>query len=309
MTDADDVTSERLSPEDAFELLAHETRFGILEALNETNSSPLTFSELRRRVGVRDAGQFNYHLGKLDGRFVRGVGDGESGTDGDDDTDQNTSGYDLTAAGKRVVGAVLSGSYSKQFDADGMETEASCLECGDPMKLRFRDGGVKVSCPDCGDYTDFDVPPSAFKAWPREEIPAVVDRWLDRMHWSAEKGFCPNCDGRFDRSVCAATDDDAPEWLRGTDFEAIVGYECRRCGDSWTTVVPIVALMHPAVVAFHYEYGIDLRETPPWDLDWIRPKLATVTNQRPLRIEIPVTIEDETRVFTFDESLDVVEES
>ncbi|WP_158056825.1 DUF7351 domain-containing protein [Halorussus halophilus] len=306
MTDADDVTSERLSPEEAFELLAHETRFGILEALNEAADSPLAFSELRRQVGVRDAGQFNYHLGKIDGQFVRSVGDGDDGTDNDEAV--GDSGYELTAAGKRVVGAVLSGSYSQRFDADGMATAAPCLECGEPMKLRFRDGGVKITCPDCGDYTDFDVPPGVFEAWPREEIPSVVDRWLDRMHWSAEKGFCPNCDGRFDRSVHAATDDDAPEWVRGTDFEAIVAYGCRRCGDSWTTVVPIVVLTHPALVAFHYEHDIVLRETPPWDLDWLRPPMATVANERPLRVEVPVTIADERRVFTFDETLDVVEE-
>ena len=32
---------------------------------------PRTFSELREAVGMRDSGQFNYHLDKLLGTFVR----------------------------------------------------------------------------------------------------------------------------------------------------------------------------------------------------------------------------------------------
>ncbi|WP_438267488.1 DUF7347 domain-containing protein [Haladaptatus halobius] len=52
-----------------------------------TAEKPLTFSELRERVGIRDTGRFNYHLSKLRERFVRETDDG----------------YDLGHAGERVI--------------------------------------------------------------------------------------------------------------------------------------------------------------------------------------------------------------
>lgn len=63
MDEADDETG--VTPEEAFALLANETRVSALEALWESRGEIVPFSELRRRVGVRDAGQFHYHLSKL----------------------------------------------------------------------------------------------------------------------------------------------------------------------------------------------------------------------------------------------------
>jgi DNA-binding transcriptional ArsR family regulator len=58
-----------------FDLLSDGTRLAIVRALAEhRHDDPahvaLTFSELRERVGARDAGRFNYHLGKLRGVLV-----------------------------------------------------------------------------------------------------------------------------------------------------------------------------------------------------------------------------------------------
>lgn len=88
---------------DAFELLANETRLAILLALWEAyepfgTGGGLTFSELRDRVGMRDSGQFNYHLGKLEGEFVQS-------TDG---------GYKLRPAGEKITRAVIGGLDSKR---------------------------------------------------------------------------------------------------------------------------------------------------------------------------------------------------
>ncbi|ERH08552.1 MAG: hypothetical protein J07HX64_00293 [halophilic archaeon J07HX64] len=82
-TDHETVREEAL---DALAALGNEHRIRILRALAEAET-PLSFSELRRRVGIDDTGRFNYHLGELCGRFVR---NGESG-------------YELGTAGERVV--------------------------------------------------------------------------------------------------------------------------------------------------------------------------------------------------------------
>ena len=81
MDDSDDgegITVERQSPEAAFALLGDETRVGILQALGETPDEPVPFAELQGRVGMRDSGGFNYHLGKLRGSFVRRTEVGEA---------------------------------------------------------------------------------------------------------------------------------------------------------------------------------------------------------------------------------------
>ena len=59
-----------LAPDDAFELLGNETRVRILQTLG-TADEPVPFSELHDRVGLRDSGQFNYHLDRLVGHFLQ----------------------------------------------------------------------------------------------------------------------------------------------------------------------------------------------------------------------------------------------
>ncbi|MFB6206666.1 MAG: ArsR/SmtB family transcription factor, partial [Haloglomus sp.] len=80
-----------LSPDEAFGVLGNETRIQILQTLGEADG-PLSFTELRDRVGIRQGSQFNYHLDKLVGHFVRKTDDG----------------YELRLAGRRVIYAVLS---------------------------------------------------------------------------------------------------------------------------------------------------------------------------------------------------------
>lgn len=122
------MTMERLSPEEAFGLLGHEIRFGVLEALNDADGT-LQFSTLRDRVGVQDSGQFNHHLGDLTGRFVHETDDG----------------YQLAPAGKQVVGAVLSGAFTKEMETGSVDTEAPCLVCDEGMEAHFRKGGITLA--------------------------------------------------------------------------------------------------------------------------------------------------------------------
>lgn len=69
-----------------FGLLSDETRLDIVRALAERNFEEsgrpcLSFSELRDRVGVRDAGRFNYHLAQLRGSLVEKTPEGYALTD------------------------------------------------------------------------------------------------------------------------------------------------------------------------------------------------------------------------------------
>lgn len=289
--DADEVVAERLPPDEAFELLAHELRFRILETLNDADG-PLAFSDLRERAGVDDPGQFNYHLGKLAGRFVSS----------DDD------GYDLAAPGWRVVGAVLSGGYTKALDAEPIDTGAACLSCGSEMELRFRGDKIDIRCRECEEtYTDTPIPAGIFEGVAPEDAAAVVDRWLKRLHATADYGFCPNCEGELDRALLLPDDEGAPADLDADD-EPLAHYDCTRCGFGWYSSLPFAVVLHPAVVGLYHDHGIDVRTTPFWDLDGLEVDAATVGSRDPLRVDVTVPLGDEVRVFTFDRDLDLVDE-
>jgi DNA-binding IclR family transcriptional regulator len=92
----------------ALSALAHEARIDILRALADADA-PLTFTELKTRVGLADAGRFNYHLGELREHFVR----------------RTETGYALTYRGKRLV---VAGSEGVDV-ASGTDPETTCPVC------------------------------------------------------------------------------------------------------------------------------------------------------------------------------------
>lgn len=283
---------KQLPPDEVFELLAHGTRFSILEHLNNSNGG-LTFAELRARVGIDDPGRFNYHLQKLTGRFVR----------------KDSDSYELTGSGRRLVGAVLSGTYTKALSGGRISMNAACLNCGEPMETRFEQDEVSIYCPACGmTYTEVELSPGVLEGHSREEVPKVVDRWLRRNQAAAERGFCYNCDGRIETTVETVSEEESMDCVDAPAPHVTVRYDCGRCNLQWYSAVPVALLSHPAVVSFHYEHGIDVRDVRPWELDWPRPGVSTVTNQQPLRIEVPISLDEETLVLKVDASLEVVGE-
>lgn len=110
-TEAPGIREEGL---EALEKLANEHRIRILQVLAEADA-PLSFTELRREVGIGDTGQFNYHLTELLGRFV----------------DQTDGGYELNRPGKRVVVA----ASDVDLEATAMAPESpwaeECPVCGE----------------------------------------------------------------------------------------------------------------------------------------------------------------------------------
>ena len=287
----DDPTVTRLAPDEAFGLLGDETRFEILRVLNRAEES-LSFSELRTRVGADDPGGFNYHLGKLAGQFVRKTEDG----------------YDVSPPGARVVGAVLSGGYTAEFSADPVPVDGNCLHCGGRLEAVFREHGITIDCTGCEwMFTDPEIPAGLMDGMDAAAAPTVVARWLRTLDEAAEVGMCANCHGQLDSTLYLSDDEDAPDWLDGSGLVGMEFHECGRCGHRYNRSVQLAVLSHPLVAAFHYEHGIDLRETPRWELPWLKEDNATVESTDPLRIAVPMTLGGETRTFVFDRELDVVE--
>lgn len=277
MNDAPDTEFDAA---EAFALLGDETRVAILEALAGSAEDPQSFAQLRERVGVEDSGRFNYHLGKLVGRFV----------EKDDD------GYRLTFAGSRVVGAVYEGTYAEGDDIEPIPLDADCPDCGGTLELRYADERVTIACVDCEEsVSEFGFPPGAIADREPETLPSVLTShtmtMLERLH----AGLCTNCSGRV------------PPAFESREEGIVVEFACDRCHATATTSLSSVLLTEPAVVAFHYDHGVDVRRTSPWTLPWLVESDAEQVSASPARYAVSGTLDGEVLRVVVDDRLDVVE--
>lgn len=276
------------APEEVFALLGNDLRMRILQALFEDPYTPLSFSALRERVDERDSGKFNYHLGKLVGRFVR----------------KTDEGYELTMAGWQIIGAILAGTYTGSEALDPIDLDVSCPSCAGTTRLTYEDERVLIACVDCEEQlSSAGVPPGVIDGYDREEIPHVFEQWMRTLIDQAERGFCVSCSGRIVPEVLVDCED---EQLGRID-EPHVKYSCQRCPEICSLALGSALLNHPAVVGFHYDHGIDLRTAQTWSLDWARRGAAVAESRDPLRARVDIELDGDRLSLVVDDALDVVE--
>lgn len=268
-------------PADTVSLLANETRAAILrelgEHLNEVGEPP-SFSTLRERVGVADSGQFNYHLGQLEGRFLEAVADG----------------YNLTPFGARVVGLLFAGVLEGGTHGP-VEYPVACRWCGSAQTTEFQGGVVEVRCENDHTETHF-LPPGALAN--RDLVAATDLAWrltLQSLELAVD-GNCPVCGGEVDPG------------LRRTDEDLSFYADCDTCPVTVMADPTLIVLSHPAVQGFLWEGGVDMDDRP-WALEWCRPGEARVTSSDPLRVAVDVVAGEDTITVTLDETGTVVDVS
>ncbi|SIR52433.1 Helix-turn-helix domain-containing protein [Haladaptatus litoreus] len=272
-----------LSPEEAFSLLGNDTRIGIIQTLWEADE-PLSFSELHDRVGLRDSGQFNYHLNKLVGLFVR----------------QKDGKYELPFAGFRVIGAILSGTYTQRAESTTYELDSPCVKCETMLEAEYDEEMVTVRCPTCDEqWSKFGFPPGAFEGRDTAELPRTFERWLRNVFLMMADGVCLNCSGRTTKSLVTESKHFEQESEIGVEFV------CERCNDHGFGSIGSYILQHPAVVAFHYEHGINLREQSAWELEWLIENEAEIIAEIPLLVEYTVELDGDELTVTVDDELTV----
>lgn len=182
----------------------------ILKTLGSAGE-PLSFTELRDRVGIRQGGQFNYHLDKLTGHFLAKTDDG----------------YSLRRAGERVIEAILSGAVIEAPVMNYTELDQSCYYCGGPVAVNFAEEKVGVYCTDCdgnyGGLEDLDepldpayrgrlgympLPPAGVRGRTPEEVLSAATIWGHLDLFTQGHGICPKCSARLDESVSICRDHD-----------------------------------------------------------------------------------------------------
>jgi hypothetical protein len=284
---------EAVDPENAFAALSDETRIEILRALWDADDRAVSFSELREAVGMRDSGQFNYHLDKLTDRFVT----------------RGEEGYRLRLAGIGIVGSLLAGAYTMEGSVESFGVDDACPSCGSPMTFQYEDEWVSIDCDECPVTSDFGIPPGVFEGYDVEEFPEVAQRYGRTLIRQVGNGFCPYCEGRVRPTVGPAHDADSssPEVPDHLENVPSVAFTCDRCDESVTADLGFALLEHPAVVSFYYDHDVDVREASIWRFGALSNDRSWITDRDPFRAVVTYPAGDEELRLTVDDELNVLD--
>lgn len=306
---------ERPSPADAdeaFHLLSDETRLGILRVLWEAevpaNETSLRFADLRDRLGGGDPGRLNYHLNKLQGRFVR----------------RTEEGYELMDAGRRIVRLILSGTAIDDPHVEPVPVDSPCWFCGGQPEWAYRDGWRYLECTSCearcvesfppGVISKTEFPPSGIRGRTPDEINEADRIWGAHRRATVMDGVCPECAGDMPITSIDVCDDHRPDWdayqyceTCGSLFWMVVSHVCEGCRYRWRLPTLFYPSRHPAVVAYYHDHGIEFdlatHEQRSLLLDIEEERLS----QDPLRIRLSIPVENEVLRLTYDDHMEVVD--
>lgn len=271
---------------EVFELASNETRMDVLWALaNAFGESPadpwVDYSDLREAAGVRDKGNFNYHLDRLDGLVVK-----------------ERAGYRLSATGMQLVSAVASRGLDPAWTWGPVDVPGDCVRCGESLSLRYAHGSLRLEC-GADEHTRY-LPgrPSLLEDHSEESVAEHVAVLLSREVSLVRRGVCPACEGALDGRIRSGDD-------TAVDHRHYHG-SCRRCWFQSGFTVGTSVLPHPALVAFFHERGVDVRERPFWTLPFCRPGAETVVSEDPLRVRVDVDRDGDSLSLTLDREAGVV---
>lgn len=299
------------TPDEMFSVIANETRLEVLRTLGEADD-PLRFSELFERVDYSDAPNFNYHLKRLKGHFI-------------EDTE---TGYVLLPEGERVVKAVLAGFMSDKPEVERAQVDTACFMCGgDEMEVSYRNGGIRVFCPECQGSGDPSHPPTGTESdesdsdlignvglpsagvWNRSptDILRVGELWSCWMAHASARNVCPECSAPIDHSVQVcddhATGDGRCETC-GLHSGVTVTSTCTHCIRDQRFDFAALLLANPDVMAFMIDHGLDPLIPRAFHHSSLE---ADILSTDPLKAHFTFSAGDETLTLTVDDDLDVVD--
>lgn len=295
MTDSTgDPSADGDGPQDAFSLIGNETRATILQVLaapeGEGPWKELSFSDLRERVDPEmDTSQFNYHLQKLVGQYV-------SSTE---------SGYQINPSGVTLYRTIVAGTFTREASLDPIDADFECHFCGARVTGVYEDDQFRVRCPECTHtYARNILPPSVVDDG--SDILHRVDQSTRHEMLTAAEKVCPTCLNRLDPTVIPAAD--AP-FHQGDQVEVMARLRCSHCGATRYMTIGTMLLREASLVAFAYDHGIDVTETPVWEFAFAATDTALQVRSRdPWELEFSLTLDDETLELVVDADLEVIEE-
>lgn len=313
--DSDSGSVETLSPEEAFGVLGNETRMDILQTLGEAEE-PLSFTDVRDRVGIRQGAQFNYHLEKLVGHFVRKTDDG----------------YTLSPAARRVIEAVLSGLVTNPVNVPPTRIDRACPFCGETVLASYWNENLMLWCPGCpgryaiGDRPGLGVLPEEYGFLGRLPLPpaGIQDRpleaaWRSAWIWanlefiSMSTGVCPRCSGspEIEITVCDSHPEEGFCEDCGSRFAVCGTAICGTCNYEVAGQFSLFLMDSLELITFLTSNSRNPvspdGETPP-KLNTVHAEYAEeVLSTEPFEARFTFTIGDDALTVTVDDDLTVVE--
>lgn len=278
--------------DEALKAVANETRLRIVIDLGATVRDGAygtrRFSELLDAVGVTDSGQLTYHLDKLrEQKYV----------------ERTDEGYRLTLRGLRIYQFVRSGVLSRTPDIDPLTIGLTHDDCGEPLSIRYEDQRMYGECEACDEIIGVNpVQPSAFDPGDRESMSDAYRQrfWMD--NFAMTQGFCPYCGGDVTTRIDYRHTEAVPTESQGED--PAITFTCEVCRWFITTTIEFPGYLHPAVVAFCHERGLDIREHNPVNLPLEFPEYV-VHSEDPWRVAVTYAYDGDEITLTFDDDLTV----
>lgn len=260
----EDQTTIPTAAVDSFSVLANETRLSILLTLWEAQygakgPDSLAFSELRERVGMRDSGQFNYHLETLTDRFIK----------------KTEVGYGLTYGGARFIRTILAWEPADSPTIEPTKLDRHCPFCGAPIEISYSEEFVAVDCTQCkgfgsaidGALQKGPLPPAGVVGRTPDEVLLIAVIYHLHLTDPMLKGVCPECTAPVERRLRCCSDHDASDGsctACGSRFLGTIPMHCQNCYAPNLAPVWNLVMQHPAVISFFYDRDIELWKDP-WE--------------------------------------------
>lgn len=286
-----DETADRLGP---FALIGDETRARIVETLGEARLErgvrpTLSFSDLRSRADLDvPSSQFNYHLQHLLGTFV----------------EKTEAGYRMRVEGRVVYHALRAGTFARAGADAARRLAMACHYCEGDVEAVFDDGVASVRCRACEHcYEIMGVPPVVVA----DETDAVerFAAYSRQKQFAFAGGHCSTCGNAVETEFRRSPDLPFDEHDRG---EVSVYRPCDHCGDQLFLSVGEVLLYDPGVVSFCHERGLDVLNTPHWEIPFAATdETVSVLDTDPWRLSLRIPLAGDELELVVDERLAVVE--
>ena len=301
---------------EAFELLGNETRLAILLALWEAvdpvrppSETALPFSELRKRVGIRHGAQFNYHLDKLVGQFVR----------------KTDAGYTLTTSAERILSVIWAGTLTGSSSFADEQIDAACMLCGTPTLVAYSDGILTQRCPSCDGVTreptessgviarEYRPPVGLENRTPREFVQEGKTWHRHQRHAFIEK-TCPDCSGTVTATIHVCDDHDSHDLTVCDRCERVheidASFVCDVCKSSMRTGIWNTILTDVAVIAFFHEHGLDtkaLEDELAYGVLYEAVERVAVHSEEPLEVVVSVELDGDRLDVTLDDEAHIID--
>lgn len=308
MTVEADEGDDGLTPDEAFELLGHETRVAILQALWDVfesagRDSDLSYSELFEAVDIRDSGNFSYHLQKMTGPYIR----------------RTDEGYELKQTGINVMRAVVEGTVIDDPSFGPTQIDLACPLCRSPIELAYRDELMTVACTECagripwadepGHLFGALVPPAAIEDRPIEEAFESATVYTLYKLAAFLDGVCSDCSSYVERTVEVCSDHAPGGTSRCPTCDRLnlaeVWMACPTCKLRVFAPASLYALNHSDVAAKYHEHGMDHRFASWETVDRSFQVDEKLVSEDPLELRLTIPMRDDVERVTIDGALNV----